>query len=154
MSLESAKKYFTLFHIADRILEFETSSATVTEAAAAVQCREEEIAKTLSFIVEGKAILIVMSGDARIDNSKYKERFHTKAVMAKPEEMEKMVGHAAGGVCPFGIMDGVAVYLDISLKRFDHAYPGCGSENSIIRLTLEEMEKYSGYREWIDVSRF
>lgn len=153
MSLEKAKNYLSKFGMADRVVEFTSSSATVAEAAIAAGCTEGEIAKTLSFIVDDKPILIVVAGDVKIDNSKYKGYFHTKAKMIAFEDVEKLIGHAVGGVCPFGIETGVTVYLDVSLKRFDMVYPACGSSNSAIKLTIEELEKTSAYIEWIGVCK-
>ncbi len=153
MSLTRAKEHLKKYNLDNRIMEFTVSSATVKEAADAVGCKEEEIAKTLSFLVEDKAILIVTAGDKKIDNAKFKEKFHTKAKMIPFEEVEKLIGHAVGGVCPFGINDGVAVYLDASLQRFDAVYPACGSHNSAIKLTIEELEQSSEFQEWIDVCK-
>ena len=153
MSFIRAKEYLEKYGLENRIMEFPVSSATVGEAAKAVNCREEEIAKTLSFIVEDKPILIVIAGDKKIDNSKYKAEFHTKAKMIPFEEVEKLVGHEVGGVCPFGVKDGVQVYLDDSLKRFPVIYPACGSSNSAIKLTIEDLEKTSNYEKWIDVCK-
>jgi prolyl-tRNA editing enzyme YbaK/EbsC (Cys-tRNA(Pro) deacylase) len=137
----------------DRIREFDVSSATVELAAAALNCEPERIAKTLSFIIEGKAFLIVTAGDSRIDNKKYKARFGTKAKMLTLEETVSLIGHAIGGVCPFAVNDGVAVYLDESLKRFSSVFPACGSGNSAIEMTIEELEIYSNYAAWVDVCR-
>jgi prolyl-tRNA editing enzyme YbaK/EbsC (Cys-tRNA(Pro) deacylase) len=134
-------------------MEFEVSSATVELAAEAVGCEPGRIAKTLSFMVEEHPILIVAAGDARIDNHKYKTRFGKKAKMLTPEEAETLVGHAVGGVCPFAVNDGVTVYLDESLKRYPTVFPACGSSNSAIELTMEELEKYSGFAAWIDVCK-
>lgn len=153
MSLESVKKYFSQWGIENRIWEFPASSATVAEAATAIQCEEKEIAKTISFKVGESAILIVTAGDAKIDNTKYKAYFHSKAVMLKGEEVETIIGHPIGGICPFGINEGVTVYLDESLKRFDKVCPACGSRNSAIRLSIEELEKYSNFKTWIDVCK-
>ncbi|MDR1495633.1 MAG: YbaK/EbsC family protein [Clostridiales Family XIII bacterium] len=153
MSLESVRDYLKKWGIEDRILEFPTSSATVEEAARAIGCREKEIAKTMSFKIGDAAMLIVMAGDAKIDNSKYKARYSTKAKMLKGEEVEQITGHPAGGVCPFGISEDVAIYLDKSLKRFEKVYPACGSKNSAIELSLNELEKCSNYKEWIDVCK-
>ena len=130
------------------------SSATVQLAAAALGCEPERIAKTLSFMVDEKPILIVAAGDAKIDNPKYKAMFHTKAKMIHAEEVEGLIGHAVGGVCPFGINEGVTVYLDESLKRFITVFPACGSSNSAIELTIPELEKYSGYDSSIDVCKY
>ena len=153
MAIESVKAYFKEYGMEDRIQEFEVSSATVELAAAALHCEPERIAKTLSFMVDGHSILIVTAGDAKIDNHKYKAQFGTKAKMLSLDEVETLIGHAVGGVCPFGIKEGVTVYLDVSLKRFDTVFPACGSSNSAIELTIPEMEKYSGYTDWIDVCR-
>ncbi|CAM4470464.1 YbaK/EbsC family protein [Paenibacillus xylanexedens] len=135
------------------IIEFEVSSATVDLAASALGCEPERIAKTLSFMVNGQAVLVVAAGDAKVDNKKFKEYFKTKAKMLSPDEAIDMVGHAIGGVCPFAIKNDVSVYLDISLKRFETIYPACGSSNSAIELTIKQLEKYSSYSEWIDVCK-
>ncbi len=153
MAIEKVKAHFSEYGIADRIMEFDVSSATVELAAKALGCELCRIAKTLSFMVDGRAILIVTAGDAKIDNPKYKARFGTKAKMLTPDEAETMVGHAVGGVCPFGINEGVAVYLDDSLKRFMTVFPACGSGNSAIELSIDELEKYSGCVSWVDVCR-
>jgi len=154
MSIEKVKKYFADFGIADRILEFEASSATVELAARALSCEEARIAKTLSFDILGKTVLIVAAGDEKLDNSKFKARFNTKAKMLSFEEAESRIGHAVGGVCPFAVNEGVVVYLDISLKRFETVFPACGSSNSAIELTIAELEKYSGFTDWVDVFKF
>ena len=153
MAIEEVKAYFSEYGIEDRIREFDVSSATVELAAQALGCEPCRIAKTLSFMVDGKAILVVTAGDAKIDNPKYKARFGAKAKMLSPEEAEELIGHAVGGVCPFGIRDGVMVYLDESLKRFSTVFPACGSSNSAIELTIDELEKYSGYDSWVDVCK-
>lgn len=153
MSVQRVKEYFRKWDIEDRVMEFPVSSATVEEAAIAVGCKEAEIAKTMSFKVGENPILIVTAGDRKIDNAKYKAFFHKKILMLKREELEGLIGHPAGGICPFGIKEGVTVYLDESLKRFDHVYPACGSENSAIKLTISELEKYSNYEQWIDVCK-
>lgn len=153
MSIEIARAYFKKFDMDDRILEFEVSSATVELAAQAVGCEPERIAKTLSFMVDEQPILIIAAGDAKIDNPKYKATFHKKAKMMTPEELEKYVGHAIGGVCPFGIPEQVNVYLDKSLTRFETVFPACGSSNSAIELTILELEKYSNFKEWVDVCK-
>ncbi len=153
MSLKSVKDYFRTHGIEERIQEFDVSSATVELAASALHCEPQRIAKTLSFLVEGQAVLIVAAGDAKIDNPKYKTKFGKKAKMLSPDEVEILVGHAVGGVCPFAVNEGVKVYLDISLKRFDTVFPACGSSNSAIELTIEELEKYSSYMEWVDVCK-
>lgn len=153
MAIEQVREYFARYGIADRIQEFAVSSATVELAAQALRCEPCRIAKTLSFMVDGHAVLVVMAGDAKVDNPKYKAQFGTKAKMLTPEEAEGLVGHAVGGVCPFGIRDGVAVYLDSSLRRFETVFPACGSGNSAIELTIPELERYSGYTAWVDVSK-
>ena len=153
MSLKSVKDYFRTYGIEERIQEFDVSSATVELAASALHCEPQRIAKTLSFLVDGQAVLIVAAGDAKIDNPKYKTKFGKKAKMLSPDEVEILVGHAVGGVCPFAVNEGVKVYLDISLKRFDTVFPACGSSNSAIELTIEELEKYSSYMEWVDVCK-
>lgn len=153
MSVERVKAYFEKFGLEEKVLEFDTSSATVELAAQALSCEPCRIAKTLSFMVDDHAILIVTAGDVKIDNHKYKETFHTKAKMLSPEEVEKLIGHAIGGVCPFAVNEGVDVYLDVSLKRFETVFPACGSSNSAIELTIPELEKYSGYLDWVDVGK-
>ncbi len=153
MAIEKVKEYFNQFGIADRVQEFTVSSATVELAAQALNCEPCRIAKTLSFMVDGHAVLIVTAGDAKIDNPKYKAQFGTKAKMLTPDEAETLIGHAVGGVCPFGINEGVPVYLDNSLKRFETVFPACGSSNSAIELSIEELEKYSGYAVGIDVCK-
>ncbi len=153
MSIEKVRAYFTKHGIEDRIQEFPVSSATVELAAQAVGCEPARIAKTLSFSVNGIAVLIVAAGDVKIDNAKYKAFFKTKARMLTHDEAAEKVGHAVGGVCPFAVNEGVAVYLDISLKRFDTVFPACGSSNSAIEMTIPELEKYSGYNSWVHVSK-
>lgn len=153
MSIERVRQYFSQWNMEDRILEFDVSSATVELAARAVGCEPARIAKTLSFQVQDRYILIVTAGDTKIDNAKFKKQFNTKAKMINPAEVEKIVGHAVGGVCPFGINEGVEVYLDVSLKRFDTVFPACGSSNSAIELTIGELEKYSRYTDWVDVCK-
>lgn len=153
MSIESVKDYLRQFGAADRVREFDVSSATVELAAAALECEPERIAKTLSFMIGDKAILIVASGDARIDNPKFKAQFSAKAKMLAPDVAESLVGHAVGGVCPFAVKEGVPVYLDISLKRFATVFPACGSSNSVIELSIDELERFSQYTEWIDVCK-
>lgn len=153
MAIEKVKAYFSQFGMADRVQEFEASSATVELAALALHCEPCRIAKTLSFLVDGRAVLIVAAGDAKIDNPKYKAQFGTKAKMLTPDEAEAMTGHAVGGVCPFAVNEGVEVYLDNSLKRFETVFPACGSSNSAIELTIEELERYSGSPTWVDVCK-
>ena len=153
MSIEKVRAYFDTLGISDRIREFNVSSATVELAAAALGCEPCRIAKTLSFSVNGQPILIVAAGDARIDNPKYKAQFGTKAKMLTPDEAVELIGHAVGGVCPFAVNEGVGIYLDVSLKRFETVFPACGSSNSAIELTPDEIEKYSRSSSWIDVCK-
>lgn len=153
MSIERVREYFKNFGIENRILEFDVSSATVELAAQALGCEGCRIAKTISFMVDGGAVLIVCAGDAKIDNAKYKAYFGTKAKMLSYEEASELIGHAVGGICPFATNEGVKIYLDASLKRFETVFPACGSSNSAIELTIPELEKYSSYIDWIDVCK-
>jgi len=153
MAIERVREYVRTKGMEDRIREFETSSATVALAAQALGCEECRIAKTLSFHVGEKVVLVVAAGDAKIDNPKYKAFFGTKAKMLTFDEAEPLIGHAVGGVCPFAVNEGVEVYLDESLKRFETVFPACGSSNSAIELTMEELEAYSGFEAWIDVCK-
>ena len=152
MSIEKGREYFRQFGMEDRVREFEVSSATVELAAQALGVEGARIAKTLSFMVGEQPVLILMAGDVKVDNPKYKAVFHTKAKMMTPEQLEEYVGHQIGGVCPFGIKDGVDVYLDESLKRFNTVFPACGSSNSAIELTIPQLEEFSNFKEWIDVA--
>lgn len=153
MSLEKAKSYLEHRGFADRVMEFDVSSATVELAAEAIGCEARAIAKTLSFLVDEKAILIVAAGDSKIDNGKFKATFHTKAKMLSSDTVEALVGHAVGGVCPFGVNDSVAVYLDASLKALPTVYPACGSSNSAVRLTVDELSALLPDAAWIDVCK-
>lgn len=153
MAIERVREYFRQWNLEDKILEFDVSSATVELAAEAVGVEGKRIAKTLSFKIDEKAILIVAAGDARVDSKKYKTQFGTKAKMLALEEVEHAIGHDVGGVCPFGINEGVEVYLDESLKRFETVFPACGSSNSAIELTIPDLEKYSNSKEWVDVCK-
>ena len=148
-----AKEHLEKYGMGSLVAEFDVSSATVGEAAIAVGCSEGEIAKTLSFIVDEKPILIVVAGDVKIDNAKYKAEFHAKAKMIPFESVEELIGHAVGGVCPFGIKEDVTVYLDDSLKRFEIVYPACGSSNSAVKMTISDLEKASGFTKWVDVCK-
>ena len=152
MSFEKAKAWLDARGFGDRVREFEVSSATVELAAAALGCEGARIAKTLSFKLSDGVVLIVAAGDAKVDNHKFKEKFHQKAKMLTAEEAVELVGHAVGGVCPFGVNDGVRVYLDDSLRRFDIVYPACGSSNSAVKLTPEELCAASG-GEWADLCK-
>jgi prolyl-tRNA editing enzyme YbaK/EbsC (Cys-tRNA(Pro) deacylase) len=153
MAIEKVKAYFKKYGMEECVQELAVSSATVELAAQALHCEPCRIAKTLSFMVEESPILVVAAGDTRIDNAKYKAAFHAKAKMLTPEQAELLIGHAVGGVCPFAVNDGVTVYLDESLKRFRTVFPACGSSNSAIELTIEELEKYSSYKAWVDVCK-
>ena len=153
MAIDKVKDFFRGFGMEDRIMEFDVSSATVDLAAQALGCDPCRIAKSLSFITPDGPILVVAAGDAKIDNPKFKAQFNTKAKMMTPDQAVELIGHAVGGVCPFAVNEGVRVYLDRSLKRFDTVFPACGSSNSAIELTLEELEKYSSAVSWVDVCR-
>lgn len=154
MSIEKVRAYFRQWPgMEEKILEFPVSSATVAEAAKAVGTEERRIAKTLSFMLDDGPILVVAAGDAKVDNKKYKSTFHKKASMIKVDELTELVGHPVGGVCPFGINEGVRVYLDQSLRRFPSVFPACGSANSAIELTIPELEIYSRFEEWVDVCK-
>lgn len=152
MSIIKAKEHLKKYNLDDRVLEFNVSSATVKDASLALNCTEGEIAKTLSFLTD-KPILIITAGDHKIDNAKYKKEFKLKAKMIPFDEVEKIIGHAAGGVCPFGINDGIDVYLDKSLKEYKIVYPACGNNNSAVKLTIPELEKTSNYKKWVDVCK-
>lgn len=153
MAIEKVKDFFAKFGMENRIQQFEVSSATVELAAQALNCEPRRIAKTLSFITEKGTILVVTAGDAKVDNSKYKAQFNEKAKMISFDNVERLVGHAVGGVCPFAINDDVDVYLDVSLKRFQTVFPACGSSNSAIELTLKELEAFSNPICWVDVCK-
>ena len=153
MAIEKVKAFFAEKGMENRVLEFEVSSATGELAAAALGCEGKRIAKSLSFSVGGEPILVVAAGDAKVDNAKYKAQFGAKAKMLSPDEAVELIGHAVGGVCPFAINDGVKVYLDESLKRFETVFPACGSSNSAIELTIPELEAYSGFTAWVDVCK-
>ena len=153
MLIEKVKAYFASFGMAERILEFPVSSATVELAAQALGCEGKRIVKTLSFKTGDKAILICAAGDAKVDNAKYKARFGVKAKMLTHEEAASMIGHAVGGVCPFAVKEGVEVYLDASIRRFETVFPAAGSSNSAIELTIPELERYSGFTAWVDVCK-
>ena len=152
--IENVRDYFKKFDIENKILEFNVSSATVELAAKALNTSEGRIAKSMAFIQGESVVIIVMTGDVKIDNSKYKAEFHTKAKMVPFDAVGDIVGHAAGGVCPFAIKDGISVYLDNSLKKYETVFPACGSSNSAIELTAKELEKYSqNFKGWVDVSK-
>ena len=153
MSLDRAKEYLKKYKMDKRIMLFDVSSATVKEAAIALNSTEKEIAKTLSFIVDDKPILIVVAGDAKIDNFKYKKEFKTKAKMIPYDDVEKLIGHAVGGVCPFGINENVNVYLDESLKQLEVVYPAAGTDNSAVKLKVTELESIVDNQKWVDVCK-
>ena len=153
MSLEKAKTHLKKYNLEERIILFDTSSATVALAAEALGCEEARIAKSLSFSLGDSAILVVAAGDARVDNRKFKDRFEAKPRMLAFDEVEMKIGHAVGGVCPFGINEGVKVYLDESLRRFDIVYPAAGTASSAVKLTLSELELACETCEWIDVTK-
>ena len=153
MAIEKVREYFESFGAAARIREFDVSSATVELAAQALGCAPERIAKTLSFKTADGCMLILAAGDARIDNHKFKEKFHMKAKMLSADEVLELVGHPVGGVCPFGCKEGIPVYLDVSLQRFETVFPAVGSPSSAIELNLDELYKYSNALEWIDVCK-
>lgn len=153
MSFENAKEHLKKYNLDNNIMEFNISSATVKDAANAINCSENEIAKSLSFLVDDMPILIVVSGTSRIDNNKYKSEFNTKAKMIPFDEVEKYIGHSVGGVCPFGINPGVKIYLDTSLKKLGTIYPACGSSNSAVKLSLDELEQTTNYLKWVDVCK-
>lgn len=151
--IEHVREVLRPFGADSRILEFDVSSATVELAAKALSCEPGRIAKTLSFMAGDEPVLIVAAGDQRIDNRKFKQRFHVKAKMMTAEELERLTGLHFGGVCPFGLPDTVSLYLDESLRAWDTVYPACGTDNSAIRVTLEELERFSGARGWVDVTK-
>lgn len=153
MSLERAKAYLAEKGYADHIIELEDSSATVQLAAQALGVEPGMIAKTMSFLIGEEAILILTEGTAKVDNRKYKDTFHMKAKMIPFEEVENWIGHAPGGVCPFGIKEGVKVYLDESLKQFDTVYPAAGNDHSAVKLTIAELEEVAGAAGWVDVCK-
>lgn len=153
MSIDNAKQHLSRWQMDAKIMEFEVSSATVEQAAEAVGCAPERIAKTLSFDIKGTPILIVAAGDAKIDNQKYKSYFATKAKMLKFDQVHEAIGHQVGGVCPFGVNEGVKIYLDSSLKRFETVFPACGTSSSAIEMTIAELEATSEHEAWVDVCK-
>ena len=153
MSVENVRRYLAAYGADRRVLEFDVSSATVALAAEALGCEPCRIAKSLALMTPDGPILVVAAGDAKIDNPRFKAQFNTKAKMLSPEETVSLIGHAVGGVCPFAVNEGVRVYLDESLRRFETVYPACGSSNSAIELTMAELEQYSAPAAWVDVCR-
>lgn len=152
-SIQAVRAYLKAFGMEQKIMELPTSSATVALAAEALGTEPARIAKTLSLDLDGTVLLIVCAGDTKIDNAKYKATFHAKAKMLTPDEVSSRVGHAVGGVCPFAVKEGVSIYLDLSLKRFQTVYPACGSTNSAIELAPEDIFRISGARDWVDVCK-
>lgn len=153
MTIETVKAYFTQFNMDDKIIEFEVSSTTVELAAQALRCEPKRIAKMLSFAGGTGCVLVVAAGDAKVDNAKYKARFGSKAKMLSADAVLEQVGHAVGGVCPFGINEDVPVYFDVSLKRFETVFLACGSANSAIELSIPQLERYASCRDWVDVCK-
>ena len=153
MSMEMARAWLDRYGMEELILTFEASSATVYLAAEALHCEPGRIAKTLSFMVNAQVILLVTAGDVRIDNGKYKARFGTKAKMVKAEDAEQLLGHAVGGVCPFGVKPGIDVFLDVSLQKYPTVYPACGDSHSAIKLSCAELERCSESKAWVDVCK-
>ena len=153
MSLEKAKQHLKARNLDDRIIIPEHSSATVEEAAEALGCKPGMIAKTLSFLQGEQPVLILAEGMARIDNKKYKARFNCKAKMIPSDQVETLIGHSVGGVCPFGVNENVLIYLDESLKQHEIVYPAAGTDHSAVRLTIEELERSCDYQEWVDVCK-
>lgn len=153
MSLVKAEKYLQEKGFLDHVIELEASTATVAEAAAALGVEEGMIAKTMSFLQGEQPVLILTEGTAKVDNRKYKDTFHVKAKMIPFDEVEEKIGHAPGGVCPFGINEGVEVYLDESLKQFETVYPAAGNDHSAVKLTIPELEQIAGAKGWVDVCK-
>lgn len=153
MAIDKVTEYFKSFGMDNKILQFDVSSATVALAAEALGCEPERIAKTLCFKKDDGCVLIVAAGDAKVDNSKFKSFFGFKAKMPSGDEVEELCGHAIGGVCPFAVKEGVEVFLDVSLNRFDTVFPACGSSNSAIELTVEQLKEYSKCNTVIDVCK-
>jgi prolyl-tRNA editing enzyme YbaK/EbsC (Cys-tRNA(Pro) deacylase) len=153
MSVELVKKFFENTELEGKVLEFPTSSATVELAADAVGTEPDRIAKTMAFLLGNEAIVIVVSGLSRIDNKKFKAQFHTKAKMIPFAAVEEYLGHPPGGVCPFALKEGVKVYLDVSLRAHETVFPAAGSENSAIETTIDQLERFTSYKEWVDVCK-
>lgn len=153
MSIERARAHLSKYNLQDRIREFDVSSATVELAAAALGVEGARIVKTLSYLVDGNAVLIAAAGDIRVDNRKFKDTFHTKAKMLTAEQAGEMIGHNVGGVCPFGVNEGVKVYIDVSVKRFETVFPAAGSSNSAVELTIPELEMASEAVGWVDLAK-
>lgn len=153
MSLTKVQEYFRGTELETKVIVLEESSATVALAAAALGTEEDRIAKTLSFLVHDEPVLIVVSGQSKVDNKKFKAKFAAKAKMLSFDSVEELIGHAPGGVCPFAIKENVKVYLDESLKKHEIVYPAAGSDNSAVEMTIPQLERYSGFLEWVDVCK-
>lgn len=153
MSLTKVQEYFRGTELETKVIVLEESSATVALAAAALGTEEDRIAKTLSFLVHDEPVLIVVSGQSKVDNKKFKAKFAAKAKMLSFDSVEELIGHAPGGVCPFAVKEDVKVYLDESLKKHEIVYPAAGSDNSAVEMTIPQLERYSGYLEWVDVCK-
>ena len=153
MSIERARAHLSKYNLQDKIREFDVSSATVELAAAALGVEGARIVKTLSYLVDGNAVLIAAAGDIRVDNRKFKDTFHTKAKMLTAEQAGELIGHNVGGVCPFGVNEGVKVYIDVSVKRFETVFPAAGSSNSAVELTIPELEMASEAIGWVDLAK-
>lgn len=153
MSLVKVKEYLKRYNADDRVIVLDESSASVKEAAHALNTSEGAIAKSIAVMINDKPVVIVLSGDRKLDNHKFKGEFHVKARMISYEETETLIGHAPGGVCPFGLNDEVSVYLDESLREHEYVYPACGSSNSAIKLSIDEIEKFSNPVKWVDVGK-
>lgn len=153
MSLTKVQEYFKGTELETKVIVLEESSATVALAAAALGTEEDRIAKTLSFLVHDEPVLIVVSGQSKVDNKKFKAKFAAKAKMLSFDSVEELIGHAPGGVCPFAVKEGVKVYLDESLKKYEIVYPAAGSDNSAVEMTIPQLERYSGFLEWVDVCK-
>ena len=153
MSFDKVKKYFDDVGLADRIIVFEQSSATVELAAKAIGCEAQQIAKSLSLLVDDSPILIIAAGNVKIDNQKFKATFHQKAKMISGYMVEEYIGHGPGGVCPFAVRPDVSIYMDVSLKQNEVVYPAAGNENSVVKLSLKELEHHSAFKDWVDVCK-
>ena len=153
MSVEKVKEFFAKRGEPERVIEFAESTATSEEAAQVLNCEVGRIAKTISVFVDKKPILILLSGDMKLDNKKFKSRFNCRPHMIPVAEVENLIGHAVGGVCPFAVNDGVPIYFDESLKRFEFVYPAAGSSNSVAKFTLDELPRYINFADWVDVAK-
>ena len=153
MAIDKVKKFFSDRGEPDRVIEFEESTATSEQAAQVLNCEVGRIAKTISVFVKKEPVLILMSGDMKLDNKKFRDRFNCRPHMIPVDEVENLIGHAVGGVCPFAVNEGVPIYIDESLKRFDYVYPAAGSSNSIAKFQLDELPRYINFSDWVDVAK-